>query len=197
MGTLQFTEESVSLNRNPAEISEGKTEETPSELIMGNRFYVDSVFEQVFGNPSGDIYFQPEFGGKCDQNISPFVIDNKVEFQKTRCFGNLNKDIHPVSSAMRYSTTMKRCEAVIFNDILFSKAMAKVFTDWKPKSMDAKFKPTPESIKLAYDLFYQSEEPSKEVIDALLIVAETKTTINEQWQHIFLTLCISPGWQAI
>lgn len=54
------------------------------------------------------------------------------------------------------------------------------------------------NLEKAFHLFFRARKaPSDEILDALTIVSQKKTTPLEQWKDVILSLCLSPHWQVL
>jgi hypothetical protein len=169
------------------------------DLIMGDRNYVESVLRDVFGTTSiPEVQRAKEFGGHCDR-YATILTNNTPEYPKLACPTNSSAVSPSVTNAARYSIMTKTCDQLIFGTApLYSNVMKKINgPKWTLNSAEPSHKPNALNIKIAYELFFQDEEPDLEVVNALLKVGSTKEKIDDQWKLILMTLCISPEWQAI
>lgn len=179
-------------------------------LQMTNRRYVESVFIQVFSipDPHADrdtlktmIHDKKEFGGGCDPYaVSEILVNGTTirEFPRYLCVSGLTQDLNAVSNPMRYSWTAKACDLMIMSrPARLAAAMNQIIPGWSPNSSLDAYKPNPETISKAYDLFFQGRVPDQDVVNALMNLGKTASTQDAAWKLILTTLCVSPEWQAL
>ncbi len=175
------------------------TMDYPFTATVVDRKYVESVLNQVFDVTSTEtsvltgVYNKSDFGGGCDRYASS---DNGVtyEFPKDQCYSGIFPFLPSYSNPMRYSYTVKTCETLINSSARFTSVMQKIYPTWAGGS---NILPAPNAItiKTAYQLFFQSEEPGDDLTQSFLVMSSAATTTNEGWKQIMTTLCGSPEWQ--
>jgi hypothetical protein len=212
-GCLQNTE--LQFNDSNAAKAAGRipasaVEDYSLELPITKRHYVVSVFHQVFAVPvpstdaddlTAGIYQKKEFGGSCDPyGVSEITVNGTLvrEFLDARCGLGITADLKATSNPMRYAWTAKACENMIVNKpARFAGAMSQILTGWSAGSSLVEHRPSAESVKRAYGLFFRGREPDSADVDALLQVGQSAGTNDDAWRLILITLCVNPEWQSL
>lgn len=163
------------------------------------RAYVESTLNQIFGS-TGDttvesaVYQKKEFGGACDRYAPSDTGASAYEFPRSQCYTGITIVQPSNSNPMRYSYTAKICESLVNNATRFTYAMKQIIPAYVAGQKLAD--PSDASIIKAYQLFFQSESPSAEVVNALKGISSSSTMSDEAWKRILVTLCVSPEWQV-
>ena len=205
---LKFNDQNaaVASGRIPASVAEDYSLELP----IGNRHYVFSVLSQVFAIPevSGDadalrtdIFFKKEFGGGCDlYGVSEITVNGTVtsEFASSRCIQGITSDLKATSNPMRYAWTAKTCESLIVSKpTRYAAAMNQILTGWSVGSSQVQHRPSPDTVKKAYGLFFQGRDPDADEVAALLQLGATASNNDDAWRLILISLCVNPEWQSL
>lgn|GEM_PF-3153458 len=167
---------------------------------VADRSYVESVFDQVFGtsgNADGveySIYRNSVFGGGCDRYAASDTGGSSYEFVRQQCYGGLGVVLPANSNPMRYSYTAKICENLVNGTNTFNFAMKKVLNvSSLPSTLPA---PSDTTIVGAYQLFFQVDPPTADVISALFELTQGASSTKESWRRILTAVCVSPEWQV-
>lgn len=169
-----------------------------SRLRLGNRHFLASRLDQVFG-PSQAVKFdtiirsQPiHFGGPCDKHNGDFVKDGNDEI-----LGECNERassqsaIVPFPSSGRLAYMTRACDIASQSDAAIAYAVTRATgsntTNRAVASAD---------IDALHKLFYL-KSPSSDVKAALQAVADTaqQSGYIDSWRFVLFTLCSDPGWQ--
>jgi hypothetical protein len=185
----------------------------PVESQIGDRRLIRSTLEDLFRVTASDpdvsefasIWYQGDFGGSCDLYEASETFDSatgtlKREFPGRECNSDITPVLPALSNPMRFALTTRRCERLIggASTLRITRLMEQVFSGWSAgQAEQAAFAPTPDAIRKAYRIFYRLEQPSEEVIQALVGVAEKRPTQLGKWRSIMITLCMSPEWQQL
>lgn len=187
--------------------------EYPVESQIGDRRVIRTTMEEVFRVSANDpdysefvsIIYQGDYGGSCDLYEASEILDSasggvKREFSGKECNNDITPVLPALSNPMRFALTTRLCERLIGGTatLRITRLMEQVFPGWNANQAEQSIHaPSPESIKKAYRIFYRLEEPSGEVIQALMGVAERKPTQLGKWRSVMITLCMSPEWQQL
>ncbi|NUM57626.1 MAG: hypothetical protein HUU56_03295 [Bdellovibrionaceae bacterium] len=173
------------------------------QMRIVNRRYVAELFRDIFTAADGQtadnmdrLIFHwalkrgAQMGGNCDLLGSTTGADCNGDF------GNANQSSYTDPNAVRESFKIQLCEELIGQDkglsILLSK-IGYVSDDLDPFSK--------EKMKLAYELFYRTDEIPNEYIESFRgFVYELKqnSETNENiWRGLFILICESPDWQKL
>jgi hypothetical protein len=183
------------------------------EAQIGDRRLVYSALADIFqASPSdadhptfAQFLYEGDFGGACDLYEASEVPDPGTgaamrEFPSRACNSEISSVMPALSNPMRFAITARRCEALIggTSTLRVSRLLSQVFPDWSlAQAEQSNYAPNPDSIKRAYRIFYRLDEPSDEVVQALMEVASHKSTQLGKWRSVLITLCVSPEWQQL
>ncbi len=161
---------------------------------MGDRFYVSSVFLQIFGPEAAPVVIpmirnnMAAFGAPCDQIGRP---------ETNNCAGRLSfsqLSMVPVSMATREGYRIRTCESLIFNDALLKFAVGQL------EGASVLDPPSAGATDKVYEQFYPGQQPTTGVHDALMDVvrkaSEGKASLDG-WRFLYMTVCSSPDWQLM
>lgn len=191
----------IETNRKPGSVVTNE-EFVVSEQRLGDRFYIESVFKNVFG-PSYDtsslvrsniILKQSVFGGPCDiYEASKKGEDTDVaEFANLGCFdGNWNNDMIVGSTSLREGWRIRACEQVIASN---STAVTYAFNKAGVSTSDS-VPVTYEKVNSMYKLFY----PVDDLADAAyqeIKGHDTSMGRTDFWKSVLVSFCITPQWQV-
>jgi hypothetical protein len=214
-GCTQNTSE-LKFNDNVARsVASAKVMDTdyPVEAQIGDRRFVHSALVDVFqanaSDPDSSVFSQflinGEFGGACDPYDASEARDPvnggvMREFPDRACGSEVTPVMPALSNPMRFALMTRRCEDLVggTSTLRISRLMGRVFPDWTlAQAEHASYAPSADSIKKAYRIFYRLDEPSEDVIQALLGVASHKSTQLGKWRSLMITICMSPEWQQL
>ncbi len=172
-------------------------------LRIGDRFYVKSVFENVFGPTynrnaivvNNIIKKQDVFGGNCDPNEGSFWLTAEKsyvvsEFEQYGCYGNKDAKMIMASTTLREGWRTRACEETIeanAEGITYAMAKAKVDIDSSPDYSN---------LNRIYQLFYPLDDLDSEVATELISSFSSFSDAEEFWKSMLLTVCLSPAWQV-
>jgi hypothetical protein len=173
-----------------------------SEIRLGNRDYINSVFNDVFPpQTSGqqnqlNQILQPEvrmqiglFGGPCNIYSSEGLTDcpsGNIFTQETALPFNQQ------STSSREARRLRVCESVMDLDWAVAAAVGNI-DGASPTQL-----PTAAQITAAFQLFYVGQDPGADILSALQnLIAQQWSSPSEAWKALFLAVCVSPGWQIL
>jgi hypothetical protein len=215
LGCTQNTSELKFNDKTARSVASSKLMDTDYavEAQIGDRRVINSALLDVFqvsaSDPDYSVFhqflFDGDFGGACDLYESSEIPDSvnggvMREFPERACGSEVTPVLPALSNPMRFALMTRRCEALIggTTTLRISRLMARVFPDWTlAQAEQTIFAPSADSIKKAYRIFYRLDDPSDEVIQALLGVASHKSTQLGNWRSVMITLCMSPEWQQL
>lgn len=180
-------------NQSPDGVEYGVARTALNRVKLGDKFYVASVLNQIFGPEAAGIV-EPlvrnnvtAFGGPCDQFGRMGVGGNHCAGRSSASQASMI----PTSMATREGFRMRACEAITQKDGAIIHAIALVSgaaPDKEPSSTD---------VAAAYELFFPGITASKSVRKALIEVVAEGGAPLESWRLLYLTLCLSPDWQIL
>jgi hypothetical protein len=182
-------------------------DDTPAKKVvknlrLGDRFYIESVLIDVFGNslrPVTQKYIINSAGalsGPCDNYEQVRIGDEADSFADphSACPGGKLATTIPTigsSSLLRQGHITKTCEEALRNKVAFDYVLNKIFVD-SPIS-----EPDSESLQRAFSLFNPELVLNSKIKGKLLRIDHSNKNNRERWASIILTLCLDPGWQII
>lgn len=202
-------EDEVSILFQDAREKYGKkknTIEANRQLRIGDRFYVESVLKDIFGESiitaQGDQAYQliyrrqGTFGGGCDfysNNIEETGAGSgnyKTPDKRLNCFESpYNNSQVGQSTIVRAGYMVKFCEFTIErNPAAVGHAYDKVDIDPSSTAINMK------NFSKLHKLFYPLETPNQK-FSSLLKELNNDQDKKEAWDTILLSLCVSPDWQ--
>ena len=191
------------------------------DLRLGNRFFVVSFLENIFGQENisragGRLYDKLKhnkypitteyilskrsvWGGGCDiYDLSEESI-GVLEFPKNHCHFTgdpINPNLILGSSVVREGYRIKTCEEILSIDSAIDHALSQA-------DISSGVSPAPESISKVYSLFFPTRNTDNDDFMALstelvnLGQNDFASTSQEHWRYILLTLCFDPSWQIL
>lgn len=193
--------EQLSPNHPPIEI-EQKASVTRDRLLLGDAFYVMSVFRDVFAGENS----HPDITGFVEYVLREEILSAQTEFGRAcslfhdgalqNCNGNVfNQSINmkSSSSSLREAARLQTCQRLVNNDYVLTQLINKV-----KGSSDA---PTKESVSRIVLLFFPALDSTKDFETSLLkletrMVAGAEPVID-RWRLIVFSVCEEPGWQLL
>ncbi len=182
-----------------------KVEKTEVSPQNANRVLTSHILMSVFGTAAKNIvatYISnntADFGSPnsiydrvvrtdCSTNATPGVVCNTSVTLSLQTSPNVGLNIR------REGWRLQACHDITKRTDTLRNAFKKINSD---KSTN-----TPAlnnaNINKAFSLFFIAKPaPSGAVTDALRIVAQDHESTMEQWQNVFLSLCLSPHWQVL
>jgi hypothetical protein len=181
---------------------------------MGDRKYVKSVLDQIFGPsaasttntlilPSASI-----FGGSCDSmRQAPASTQNGGDTCSDIDTNSYSAPYIPNSSTLRAGQSMKACNILVFDDMTIQYAIKNVLNVTDLGFLTNNPIPSNANIISAYNLFFPSKEPPpQKAIESLITLATTvrSTSCSTQfpnchydpWRYVLLAICYQPDWQV-
>jgi hypothetical protein len=211
----------TSMDPSPNSNAYGLSQNADSKLRLGDKVYVKSVLDEIFGPSAAAATTQfvdsqtAAFGGPCEV----FNADNN------RCDSaraNTQAAILPTSITTREAYRMRTCYTITSTDgvydgvqkktvsVMNSTAHPTVYAANQALGRDAFGKtadltpPTASDLAAAYALFFPTRTPPESVIHNLQAVADAARATYpapannpnlEAWRNVLLTLCLAPDWQ--
>mgnify|MGYP000100130356 CR=1 FL=1 len=185
--------------RGPSSLEEDQ--EQFRSIQMQNRFYIASVFEQVFGptfNRSNIIRNtvinkQGVFGGNCDVYTRSRVgTKGALEFPYENCLDpNWNTDMAVTSTTLREGWMLQACERTINENaagVNYAFEKAGVSQDDSEVNL--------ENLNALYKLFYPLESIDQDSANFMISESQNFESNSKFWEASLLTFCISPKWQS-
>lgn len=184
--------------RAPSSISEKQELQAyASEIQMGTRSYIKSVLVDIFDVTNTtfidtNITNRVEFGGGCEQ-YEPSDIGNNltVEFTENRCIGGLQVVQKSTNNPMRYAIMAKVCNNLISTDVTLNAARNKIFTNGQWGTVNRA------NVRKALELFYPAASFENNLVDGLVEIEASSSSLKEAWQGILVAICVSPEWQVL
>lgn len=194
-GDFVFEDE---ISRTPSAYKERSQFRQP---ILKNRFYISSVFKDVFG-PSYNrnnivqnsiLINQGIFGSGCDiyTNSRTGARSLTLEFVDKHCFNsNVNSKSSQNSTTLREGWRIRVCEKIIGeNEDAVNYALDKA-------NIAGESAVTYDNINSVYQLFYPLDDIDLET-SKILIAAGRDGPSTDYWKRNLLIMCLSPGWQNL
>lgn len=186
--------------REPTSEETVVSEVTSLDLRTGDRFYIASVLNEVFGanyNAGNRVYDnvvknQGVFGGGCDLYEKSFkgATSGTLEFPWQNCFdSNWNSDQILQSTTLREGWRVRTCELIIKDN------PTAVTYAFNKANVDSSGAPSKDGLNSLYKLFYPLDEIPDSVANIMLSWEGEISDNEEFWEASLLTFCISPEWQ--
>ena len=185
--------------------------------VLGDRYYVTSVFGKVFGETvitSGlvnNVLNRADFfGSACQMQELSFVGTSNTRVKNLPiagdgCFATnanetrLNADPMADSSVIAESTRISICMNITSSLANTDRAVSLAGLTATTSVFDA------DTVTAAYSRFYPGAPPSPAVVSALISIGQEAqlklsggmgSRTREGWRFIMMTLCASPAWKA-
>ncbi|MGZ3691333.1 MAG: hypothetical protein ACXVAX_07505 [Pseudobdellovibrio sp.] len=173
-----------------------------ARLRLGDRFYIESVLNEIFGpsiEPITNKYIYlpaSSFGGPCDPYEQVRIGSTRTELAEPRSLcpegkGAANLPVIPSSQMMRQGYIAQACREITDNLNAVNFALANAV-----KSINNNAPVNEKNVTDVFHLFYPTKQPSPEVVEALSKINSGKNE-TKTWSKILYTLCIDPAWQII
>ncbi len=171
-------------------------------LRLTDRFYVVSVFTDIFGPKSKSVvdeyvFMQPNtFGGPCDFYEQVRISTERYGYADpdSRCPGGkhaANVTMFGTANLLRQGFVSRVCEDLSVKPETLKFALKKIFSAKPPQVPDN------QNLLTAFQLFNPERTPSNEVIEALKNIGPNEKNLQKRWSSIILVLCVDPSWQVI
>lgn len=186
---------------HPVEV-EAKPQPTTYDLILADRYYLQSLFEDVFGDRAIDVDSNKiflnavEFGSPCEMYNSYLDADRKLVDAMENCgissSTRVTASVLPKPSVSRQGLLTRACSDLVQNPKTMRHAIRRIASRGIPAATDANI------IKL-YKLFYRGKpEPTEGVRQSLkLILDYGGGPTFSTWRSAIFTVCTSSYWQVI
>jgi len=217
-------------NQQNSQPSDGSSHQHPTapdqnaaQLRLGDRFFVASVFRNIFGNhaelmPAIELSLKvqsPDFAPSCDK-FGPAHEDCSVPapgFLGQDYVLYHNSRLPSVSSvtSSREGTRLQACSKAVHLSQALVTAIGQVRAPAlvTVQNLNNISMPSEEDIKKAYNLFFPARDASSDVIQTLeeLATAAASSAAGDQsgiprfpsveaWKFVLFALCSSPAWQT-
>lgn len=173
---------------------------TESQIKLGNRFYLISHLESIFGPLDGArqknlITANAQFlGGRQDfyETYERLLRDSTA---------TNTAEMNPSNMAARHGLVIRVCNAIAQDDVRVKKAVENVIGT--SVGLDAIFMAGPttsEQIQRSYEIFFPMLESDDQTIASLKEMTDSVVTSangKDAWRFLFLTFCLDPAWQAL
>jgi hypothetical protein len=191
--------------------SAGTSEPVRVEARYGGRAYVESTLKEIFkvqeGTPEAEelqdsVYFNRDFGDGFDIYAASQKGEGAGYVHEFTRLGKGTGESARIQQAqgspMRFAATMKVCEALLDQDVRLTAVMDRIHPGWTvAEAGRPEFQPSRQAVSAAYQVFYRTEDPDPDVIQAILDVGTNETRAATAWRNIWKTICYSTHWQMI
>lgn len=192
----------IETNRKPGSVVSTSEDYITSEQRLGDRYYIESVFREVFG-PSYDtssfvrnniVVRQSVFGGPCDVYEASKKGENTtaMEFPNFGCFdANWNTDVIVGSTSLREGWRIRACEQIVSsNSTAVTYALNKAGV-----STSSGVQVTYEAVNSMFKLFYPIEELTDTAYQEIKAY-DVSMGRTDFWKSVLVIFCITPEWQV-
>lgn len=185
---------------------ETKPKEFSQEPILADRYYIRSLFEDVFGSSaaitdSAKVFFDvANQGSPCaiyedhqikDIKLGKLISGDTMQTCSVSSPSRIAAQVTPKATVSRASLLARSCSDLTSNKKTVEYALSKISTDLIPASSEG-------NIRLAFKLFYRNGlKPEQAVIDSLSLMLPTSNVSIEDWKTVLYTICVSPQWQVL
>ncbi len=175
---------------------------TQNRLLLGDAFYVLSVFRDVFTFENSSegvrtfvekvlteeiLTVQGEYGRACS-----VFHDGSLE----KCNGilyNQSLTMKSTSSSLREAARIQTCQRLVSNDTVLMELINRI--------RKTTTTPSRQSIEMILKLFFPTQDSTQDFIEPLLKLdqkmAEASEKTIDRWRLITLAICEEPGWQLL
>ena len=194
------------------------------DLKLGNRFFVTSFLENIFGvenissSPRGNYVHDGAqnvanrkfpltveyilskrdlWGGPCDIYDMSENDQGNLEFPLRDCHrqgGNINPSLVGLPNIIREGFRVKSCEEILNLNAAITHALNKV-------DLQENAEGSLENITKVYSLFFPTRNTNsalaRDSFESMQQVFNAADSSLEGWRHVLLTLCFDPSWQII
>lgn len=206
----QFSKESPSTSSYSSDETpvighlDNQISQLPSQQMrLVNRRYVTELFRDIFTASNGETATNLEgylfawatkrgaqLGGGCD------VVGSTTGIDCNNDISNANQPSHADPNTIRESFKIQLCEELLGQDVGLKIVLNKLgVTDTTNNSF------TTEKFKLAYELFYRTDEMPSYYSETLKGFAfdlqQNQETTANIWRGILLLICETPEWQKL
>lgn len=179
-------------------------QETNAELILVDRYYLKSLFEDVFGPQAGSVDTAKVFsdalthGSPCSvyedhRELKSNGTLSRADSMQACSMSSVNRTqarVNPNGTVSRQALIARACSDLVTNNTTLKYALAKIANVAVPE-------PTRENIKTAIELFYRNgPDPDEGLIESLQLMFSLPAKIDD-WRGVLYTVCVSPQWQVL
>lgn len=188
------------LSQNHPSLEGSPSGSTQTRLLLGDSFYVLSVFRDVFLTNQSSAAVR----NFVETVLTEEILSNQTEFGRAcsffhdgflhKCNNDINNQalaMKSTNSTLREAARIQTCQRLVNND--------SVLFDLINRVRKSTTTPNRESVEEIVHLFFPAIESSAHLIDPLLaldmrMAQESERTID-RWRMIVLLVCEEPGWQ--
>lgn len=202
--------QSSDMNHSDQNHWETRVEETTYSPNLVDRFYIMSLFKDVFGpnavtvdssSTGSAIYTRlNEFGTPCTAYEDYRILNgqNRVRARtdRTCVYGDrsdyLNANIIPTATASREGYLVNICTSLVENTTTLNYALKKIsgLTTVPPVNRDRLTK--------LYAHFYRGRpEPAPGIVDSLEMIFQYEANLTKAWKAAIYSVCASGQWQVL
>jgi hypothetical protein len=191
---------------DPGVVTPKPTVKTSYQPILADRYYLVSLFKEVFG-PNATIADSTNTSVRFQDHGSPcsiYTYHSKMNAAGTGKVENSPMDrcaatsadltaapMNPQATVTRQVLIAHACSDLVANAATFKYALSKIQPTGIPAATEA-------NVLKAYRLFYRvGAEPHKGLTESLLVMLPQKGVTADHWRVVFNTICSSGFWQAI
>lgn len=173
--------------------------QSTQKMQIANRTYIAELFREIFTSNTSPV---PELESLLQRWVvsrdSQYGLgcDPYSTYSGQDCGGDISAANLPYTTddnTIRQSFRLQLCDNLLANDNAVKAALEKI----NVRSLA----PNAEGVRQIYKLFYRAEDPSAEVVNALVTLdrtlAEKGESVSDRWRAILLQVCLSPGWQLL
>ncbi len=176
---------------------------TTYETILADRYYLKSLFEDVFGTTAGTkdstrLFLNAmDFGSPCSVHESYFkagrALVNTMENCGPSSTNRIAASLTPKTTVIRQALVTRACSDLTKDAVTLAFALKKI----EPAGGAPKV--TSANLLAAYRLFYRGKpDPHQGLIDSLAIIANSNGGPSLQsWGSTLFTVCASGHWQTL
>lgn len=182
-----------------------QTLKTQSMPILADRFYLVSLFKDVFGptalaTDTTNTYLRAQdHGSPClvyahhsKHNASGALIENNPQDRCALTSTDLTSaPINPQATVTRQVLIAHACSDLVNNGTTLNYALSRIQATGIPAATEA-------NVLKAYKLFYKvGAEPHRGLTESLLVMLPQTGVTANHWRVVINTICSSGFWQAI
>ena len=183
-----------------------KTTETTYQPVLADRYYLRSLFTNIFG-PSAEAVDSTKLtnnaldhGSPCSLYENQYVYNasngkKTAMFAMRACAGNspnyLIAFVTPKVTVSRQALISRTCSDLTNNTTTLKFALSRISSEAIPAGTD-------ENVLKLFRLFYVTHpDPDEDLIKTLSYMLPTQGATLDQWRTLIYTVCISGHWQIL
>lgn len=181
-----------------------KKTETAYQPVLADRYYLKSLFTNIFGPTTETVDSTKMFNNALDHGSPCSLYEDQhalVGAKKTRMFPDricaptlpsyLIAFVNPKVTVSRQALTSRACSDLTNNDTTLKYALKRISSETIPSSTD-------ENVLKLFRLFYVTHpDPDEELIETLSYMLPTQGATYDHWRTLIYTVCISGHWQIL